>query len=82
MSAQMDETVTVAILQGFVHNQGDAWNYTLEAFDHYVTRCRAQPIGARTCAHIRWNAVLRRHRETFPFSRASSSVRIWIQPPV
>lgn len=39
------ETVTVAILQGFVHNQGDAWTYTLEAFDHYVARCRAQSTG-------------------------------------
>jgi len=41
-----NETVTVAILQGFVHNQGDAWNYTLEAFDQYVVRCRAQPPGS------------------------------------
>lgn len=39
------ETVTVAILQGFVHNQGDAWKYTLEAFDRYLVRCRAQPTG-------------------------------------
>ena len=41
-----NETVTVAILQGFVHNQGDAWNYTLEAFDQYVVRCQAQPPGS------------------------------------
>ena len=40
-----NETVTVAILQGFVHNQGDAWSYTREAFDQYVERCRAQPTG-------------------------------------
>jgi maltose alpha-D-glucosyltransferase/alpha-amylase len=40
-----DETVTVAILQGFVHNQGDAWKYTLEAFDRYLERCRAQSTG-------------------------------------
>ena len=39
------ETVTMAILQGFVHNQGDAWKYTLEAFDRYLERCRAQPTG-------------------------------------
>jgi maltose alpha-D-glucosyltransferase/alpha-amylase len=39
------ETVTVAILQGFVHNQGDAWKYTLEAFDRYLVRCHAQPTG-------------------------------------
>jgi maltose alpha-D-glucosyltransferase / alpha-amylase len=41
-----NETVTVAILQGFVQNQGDAWKYTLEAFDQYVVRCRAQPPGS------------------------------------
>lgn len=40
-----DETVTVAILQGFVHNQGDAWKYTLEAFDQFLVRCRAQLTG-------------------------------------
>ncbi|HXT65567.1 MAG TPA: putative maltokinase [Nitrospiraceae bacterium] len=40
-----DETVTVAILQGFVHNQGDAWKYTLEAFDQFLMRCRAQQAG-------------------------------------
>jgi trehalose synthase-fused probable maltokinase len=39
------ETITTAILQGFVHNQGDAWKYTLEAFDRYLGRCRAQPAG-------------------------------------
>ena len=39
------ETVTVAILQGFVHNQGDAWKYTLEAFDRYLVRCHAQSTG-------------------------------------
>ncbi|MEK6762169.1 MAG: putative maltokinase [Nitrospirota bacterium] len=41
-----NETVTVAILQGFVHNQGDAWNYTLEAFDQYVVRCQVQTPGS------------------------------------
>jgi len=40
-----DETVTVAILQGFVHNQGDAWKYSLEAFDQFSMRCRAQQSG-------------------------------------
>ena len=39
------ETLTMAILQGFVHNQGDAWKYTLEAFDRYLERSRAQPTG-------------------------------------
>ncbi|HEX3999042.1 MAG TPA: maltose alpha-D-glucosyltransferase [Pirellulales bacterium] len=27
--------VTVAVLEGFVHNQGTAWNYTLEAVEDY-----------------------------------------------
>ena len=40
-----DETVTVAILQGFVRNQGDAWKYSLEAFDQFLLRCRAQRTG-------------------------------------
>jgi trehalose synthase-fused probable maltokinase len=40
-----DETVTVAILQGFVHNLGDAWKYSLEAFDQFLVRCCAQPTG-------------------------------------
>jgi maltose alpha-D-glucosyltransferase/alpha-amylase len=39
------ETLTMAILQGFVHNQGDAWKYTLEAFDRYLERSRDQPTG-------------------------------------
>ncbi|HKO30031.1 MAG TPA: hypothetical protein VJU54_02745, partial [Nitrospiraceae bacterium] len=37
------ETITMAILQGFVHNKGDAWKYTLEAFDRYLERSRTQP---------------------------------------
>jgi trehalose synthase-fused probable maltokinase len=39
------ETITMAILQGFVHNRGDAWKYTLEAFDRYLERSRTQPTG-------------------------------------
>ena len=39
------ETVTVAILQGFVHNRGDAWKYTLDSFGRYLARCRAKPAG-------------------------------------
>jgi maltose alpha-D-glucosyltransferase/alpha-amylase len=32
------EPLTLAILQGFVPNQGDAWQYTLDALDDYFTR--------------------------------------------
>jgi maltose alpha-D-glucosyltransferase / alpha-amylase len=30
------EPVTLAILQGYVPNQGDAWQYTLTTLDHYL----------------------------------------------
>ena len=63
------ETTTMAILQGFVHNQGDAWEYTLEAFDHYVERCRAQPTGRED--ELTFNEPLLEmvHKETPPFAR-------------
>lgn len=32
------EPATVAILHGFVPNQGDAWQYTLDTLDHYFER--------------------------------------------
>jgi maltose alpha-D-glucosyltransferase/alpha-amylase len=41
---------TVGILQGFVRNEGDAWNYTLENvhrfFDRVLTVRRAEPVAA------------------------------------
>ncbi len=43
-SRSSGESVTVAILQGFVHNRGDAWTYTLEAFVQYLMRRRVQPM--------------------------------------
>ena len=39
------QPATVAILQEFVKNQGDAWKVTLEAFERFLQRCRTQPIG-------------------------------------
>lgn len=36
------EPATLAILQAFVRNQGDAWKHTLEAFDLYLMRSRAK----------------------------------------
>jgi maltose alpha-D-glucosyltransferase/alpha-amylase len=39
---EQHEPVTVAILQGFVPNQGDAWRYTLEALEHYFERVLTQ----------------------------------------
>ncbi|HXX36898.1 MAG TPA: maltose alpha-D-glucosyltransferase [bacterium] len=36
------ETVTVAVLQEFVPNEGDAWAYTLDALDRYCERAMAE----------------------------------------
>ncbi|MFN8454831.1 MAG: putative maltokinase [Anaerolineae bacterium] len=36
------EPVTLAILQGFVPNQGDAWRYTLDSLGQYFERVRSQ----------------------------------------
>jgi maltose alpha-D-glucosyltransferase/alpha-amylase len=35
------EPVTLAVLQGFVPNQGDAWHYTLDFLDHYLEEALA-----------------------------------------
>lgn len=37
------EPLTVALLQGFVPNQGDAWCHTLEALEEYYERVLTQP---------------------------------------
>jgi maltose alpha-D-glucosyltransferase/alpha-amylase len=41
-----DEPMTVAILQGFVPNRGDAWSYALNRLDHYFGAAvgRALPV--------------------------------------
>jgi maltose alpha-D-glucosyltransferase/alpha-amylase len=39
-----DEPMTIAILQGFVTNQGDAWSYTLDRLDHYFEAAMGQPL--------------------------------------
>ena len=38
------ETTTVALLQAFVHNVGDAWTATLKELDAFLTRVRAQQV--------------------------------------
>jgi len=40
--ANRTEPVTLAILQGYVANQGDAWNYTLEHLKHYFENALAR----------------------------------------
>jgi maltose alpha-D-glucosyltransferase/alpha-amylase len=37
---------TVGVLQGFVHNQGDAWAYTLESLERFFERTLANAQGA------------------------------------
>ncbi len=37
------EPVTLAVLQGYVQNQGDAWGYTIDSLGHYFERVLAQP---------------------------------------
>ena len=41
--ANHQEPITLAIVQGFVHNEGDAWRYTLDALRHYFDRAVTQP---------------------------------------
>lgn len=41
-TVQRVEPVTLAILQGFVANQGDAWRYTLDALARYFERIMTQ----------------------------------------
>ncbi len=40
-------TATVALLQGFVKNQGDAWRYTLDDLARFFERALARPPEAR-----------------------------------
>jgi len=37
------EPVTLGVLHGYVHNEGDAWRYTLDSLGRYFERVLAQP---------------------------------------
>ncbi len=37
------EPVTLGILHGYVHNEGDAWNYTLDSLGHFFENILAKP---------------------------------------
>ncbi len=39
-----EEPMTMAILQGFVSNRGDAWSYTLDQLDHYFAAAAGQAL--------------------------------------
>src|SRR5207249_7017003 len=45
------EPITLAILQGFVQNRGDAWRYTLESLSAYFERVIGQPEQAQPELH-------------------------------
>ncbi len=38
--------LTLGVLQGFVHNEGDAWQYTLDALEGYMEQAMAHPEDA------------------------------------
>jgi maltose alpha-D-glucosyltransferase/alpha-amylase len=44
---EQGESITLAILQGFVPNQGDAWAYTLQSLDEYFNRANDLPSPPR-----------------------------------
>src|SRR5204863_7985602 len=39
---EKSEPTTIAILQGYVQNQGDAWSYTLDSLHRYLETCLAR----------------------------------------
>ena len=41
------EPVTLAMMQRFVVNEGDAWQYTLDAFGRYVEQVLSQPLDGK-----------------------------------
>ncbi len=41
------EPLSIGLLQGFVTNEGDAWEYTLDALDQYFERMLAREAGTR-----------------------------------
>src|SRR6185295_14609587 len=59
------EPSTVAILQAFVKNRGDAWKYTLEAVDGYLVRFKPQPVAQDGPAILR-NSLLELAQEEIP----------------
>ena len=50
-SERAGEPMTVAILQGFMANSGDAWSYTLDSIGRYFDRLLSDPASAERVAH-------------------------------
>jgi len=52
-----EEPMTLAILQGFVPNQGDAWKYTLDALGRFYERVLSRPPEAEAVVCPRKSAL-------------------------
>ncbi len=48
---ERSEPVTLAILQGYVPNQGDAWQYTLTTLAHFLAGAEVSSTDAPTTPH-------------------------------
>ncbi|MGH8729160.1 MAG: maltose alpha-D-glucosyltransferase [Burkholderiales bacterium] len=56
---QDGETMTLALLQGFVQNQGDGWTYTLDYLERFLTSARAPAESADGSYHDFYLALMR-----------------------
>ena len=45
-------SMTLAMLQGYVRNQGDCWGYTLDYLDRFLEECRAAREAPRTPTEV------------------------------
>jgi maltose alpha-D-glucosyltransferase/alpha-amylase len=63
-------TITVGVLQGYVHNQGTAWNYTLEAVEDYFEKILVQQPFPELPAELLPNAPLLTLAASEPPNRA------------
>lgn len=54
-------TMTLALLQGYIKNQGDGWSYTLDYLGRFLEECRtaALPLAAPALAHAAYLVLMR-----------------------
>ncbi len=60
------DTRTLAVIQAFVPNEGDAWSYTLDTLDGFFERVLAQPAGAEQRIDAPSGSLLARVDEEVP----------------
>jgi maltose alpha-D-glucosyltransferase/alpha-amylase len=53
-----EEPATLALLQGFVHNEGDAWRYTLDSLSIYYESILTDPERVKTMSQLPWGQSL------------------------